>query len=180
MSDTTGRRPGQSGTREKILAAARQRVCEARLRPSDDPRHRRGGQGLPFDPTEFIPELLAPGVDGTGERVVRKFVELWDSREGAHLLGLIRSLLGNESAAAMMREFLTHVLGRIAAALGVSDPQQRAALVASQVMGLAMARYVVRLEPVASASADDLARWIGPNVRRYFTADLRKTPSRRA
>lgn len=196
----TGRRPGQSGSREKILAAARthfarQGYDRATIRAIAasarvDPAlvlHYFGSKHdvfvaamkLPFNPTQFIPELIAPGIEGLGERLVRRFIEVWDSREGRHLVGFIRSVVGHESAAAMMREFFTHaVLGRIATSLDIDEPRRRAGLVASQLFGLAMIRYVLKMEPIASATADDLAKWIGPNLQRYFTAELR--PARRA
>jgi AcrR family transcriptional regulator len=105
----------------------------------------RAAVKFPVDPAEFIPRLLAPGLDGLGERLVRVFVETWDSPAGSPLLGLIRSVVGNEDAAALLREFITReVLGPIARALELDQPQLRAALVASQLVGLALIRYVAR------------------------------------
>src|SRR5260370_10150187 len=121
-------------------------------------------------PAEFMPRLLAPGVDGLGERLVRAFVGTWNAPAGSPLLGLIRSVVGNEDAAALLREFVTReVLGRIARALELDQPQLRAALVASQLVGLAMIRYVVKVEPLAWASADELVTWLGPTLQRYLT-----------
>lgn len=187
----TGRRPGPGGTRERILAAARSDfgkggyegttirgiAAQARVDPalvmhyfdSKDGVFRAAMQ-FPVDPAEFIPRLLAPGPDGLGERLVRFFVETWDSPAGSPFLGLIRSVVGNEDAAAQLREFVTReVLGRLARALELDQPQLRAALVASQLIGLAMLRYVVSVEPVASASTDELAAWLGPTLQRYLT-----------
>lgn len=197
----TGRRPGQSGSREKILAAARVQFAKhgydratirgiatsARVDPAlvlhyFGSKHDLfiAAMKLPFDPAQFIPELVAPGLDGLGERLVLRFVETWDSREGRHLIGFVRSVVSHESAATMMREFFTHaVLGRIARSLELEEPQRRAGLAGSQLFGLALVRYIVKLEPIASASADDLARWVGPNLQRYFTADLSRPRSRR-
>lgn len=128
---------------------------------------------IPFDPTEVIPELIGQGIDGLGGRLVTRFVQVWDSKEGRHLVGFIRSVMTEERAAVMMREFFTHVVvRRVLSLLELNEPQRRASLVASQLFGLAMIRYVLKVEPLASASVDDLARWIGPNVQRYFTADL--------
>lgn len=128
---------------------------------------------LPFDPSQLLPELLAPGVAGLGERLVRKFIETWDSPEGRHLVGFIRSVVTREEAATMMREFFTHrMVRRIAAALAIDEPYRRASLIASQLFGLALARYVIKLEPIASATADELARLVGPTVQRYLTAPL--------
>jgi AcrR family transcriptional regulator len=187
----TGRRPGRGGTRERILAAARSDfgkggyegttirgiAARAKVDPalvmhyfdSKDGVFRAAVQ-FPVDPAEFIPRLLAPGLDGLGERLVRVFVETWDSPAGSPLLALIRSAVGNEDAAALLREFVTReVLGRLARALELDQPQLRAALVASQLIGLAMIRYVVRVEPLASARTDELVAWLGPTLQRYLT-----------
>ena len=187
----TGRRPGLGGTRERILAAARSDfgktgyerttirgiAAQARVDPALVMHYFESKDGVfraavkfPVDPAEFIPRLLAPGLDGVGERLVRIFVETWDSPAGSPLLGLIRSVVGNEDAAGLLREFVTReVLGRLARALELDQPQLRAALVASQLVGLAMIRYVVKVEPLASARTDDLVAWLGPTLQRYLT-----------
>jgi len=126
---------------------------------------------FPADPAEFIPRLLAPGLDGLGERIVRFFIETWDSPADSPMLAVIRSVVSSERAAVALREFVTkEVLGRIAAAINEDQPQLRATLAASQLIGMAMLRYVVKLEPLASASADDLAAWLGPSVQWFLTA----------
>jgi AcrR family transcriptional regulator len=190
----TGRRPGRSGTREKILAAARIqfarrgydrssiRAIAASARVDTKlVQHFYGSKhdlfiaamGLPIDPTELIPLLLAPGVEGLGGRLVHTFIGVWDSPEGRHLVGLLRSVVGNEEAGAMMREFFAHeIVGRLVARLDIDEPRRRASLVASQLFGLALVRYVVKLQPIVAASPDELARWVGPNVQRYFAGQL--------
>jgi Tetracyclin repressor-like, C-terminal domain len=86
------------------------------------------------------------------------------------LLALIRSVVGSESAASLMREFVSReILARLAEALELDQPQWRASLAASQLIGLAMLRYVVKVEPLASASPRKVAAWIGPTLQRYFT-----------
>ncbi len=176
----TGRRPGTTGgTRERILEAARHDfsnagydgvtirgiAAQAKVDPalvlhyfeSKDGMFRAAVQ-FPVDPKEFIPKLLAPGLDGLGERLVKFFIETWDSPTGSPLLGLIRSVVANEEAAAILREFVTReVLARIAKALELDHPELRAGLVASQLVGLAMLRYVVKVEPLASASRKDVS-----------------------
>jgi len=200
----TGRRPGTGGTRERILAAARSDfsragyegvtirgiAAEARVDPalvlhyfeSKDGMFRAAVQ-FPVDPGVFIPRLVAPGLDGLGGRLVRFFLDTWDSPAGSPLLGLIRSVVGNEEAAALLREFVTReVLGRIARALELDHPQLRAGLVASQLVGLAMLRYVIKVEPLASASRDEVVAWLGPTLQRYLTepnVTKRKRSSRR-
>jgi len=187
----TGRRPGSGGTKEKILGAARAHFSEvgyegatireiaavAGVDPALISHYFGSKEGVflaavefPADPAEFIPRLLAPGLDGLGERLVRFFLETWDSPAGSPMLALIRSVVGSEHAAATLREFVSReVLARIASAIQLDRPQLRATLAASQLIGIAMLRYVVKVEPLASARADEVARWAGPVVQRYLT-----------
>ena len=133
---------------------------------------------FPVDPSEFLPRLLASGLDGLGERLVRFFLQTWDSPTGSPMLGLLRSVVSNEIAASLLRDFVTReVLGQLAAALKLDHPQLRASLAASQLIGMAMLRYVVKLEPLASASHDEVASWLGPSVQRFLT-DPAATPAR--
>jgi AcrR family transcriptional regulator len=187
----TGRRPGAGGTRERILAAARNDfsksgfdgttiraiAAQAKVDPalvlhyyeSKDAIFREAVR-FPVDPAEFIPGLVAPGVDGLGDRLVRFFVDTWDSPAGGAMLGVIRSVVANDDAATLMREFITReVLGRLAKALDVDEPQLRASLAGAQLIGMAMLRYVVKVEPIASADSDQIVAWLGPTIQRYFT-----------
>ena len=195
----TGRRPGAGGTREKIVAAARSNFSEAGYEGATirgiaagaavDPAlvlHYFGSKEgvfkaavhFPVDPSEFLPRLLASGLDGLGERLVRFFLQTWDSPKGSPMLGLLRSVVSNEIAASLLRDFVTReVLGPLAAALKLDHPQLRASLAASQLIGMAMLRYVVKLEPLASASHDEVASWLGPSVQRFLT-DPAATPAR--
>jgi len=189
----TGRRPGDSGAREAILREARQSFGSAGFSGTTirgvaraagvDPalvHHYFGTKDelfaasleLPFDPSVVVPALLAEGLDGLGERVVRTFLGAWDATPGqGPLLALLRSAVSDERAAQSLREFVTRVvLVPLARAAGPDGAELRASLAASQVVGLAVARYVVRLEPLASASADELAPLIGPTLDRYLGA----------
>ena len=125
---------------------------------------------FPVDPAETVPTLLAGGVDGLGERLVRFFLETWDTPSGRPFLALLRSVTENDQATEMMRQFVTReVIGRIAAALELDRPDLRAALAGGQLIGLALMRYVIRVEPIASADRDTLAREIGPAIQVCFT-----------
>ena len=189
----TGRRPGDSGAREAILREARQSFGSAGFSGTTirgvaraagvDPalvHHYFGTKGelfaasleLPFDPTVVVPALLAEGMDGLGERVVRTFLGIWDATPGqGPLLALIRSAASDETAAQSLRDFVTRVvIGPLPRATGVEDAELRASMAASQVVGLAMARYVIRLEPLASASVDELAPRVGATLDRYLQA----------
>jgi AcrR family transcriptional regulator len=191
----TGRRPGDSGAREAIVAAARATFTavgydSATVRGIAREAHVDAAlihhyfgtkeelfvaaMQLPMDPAVFIPRLVAEGADGVGERLVRLFVSVWDSPAAAsQFLALIRSAVRHERSAAMLREFVsTEVVGRLVASLGVDQGPRRAALVGSELVGLAMTRYVLRLEPLASADPEEIAVPIGATVQRYLTGPL--------
>ena len=187
----TGRRPGEGSTKEKILTAARSHFAEhgyeaATIRDiaaaaGVDPKlvlhYYQSKEGIflasvdfPFDPAEAIPKLLKPGLDGLGVRVARFFIETWESPAGSRGLALIRSVVSSESAARIMRDFVSReVLARLAEALELDHPQLRASLAASQLIGLAMVRYVIKVPTLASAPPSRVAAWIGPTLQRYFT-----------
>jgi AcrR family transcriptional regulator len=197
----TGRRPGTGGTREKILSAARAQfakagyeaatvrgiAAEARVDPAlvlhyFGSKHDlfRASVDFPVDPAVFVPRLVEPGLEGLGVRLVRFFLETWDSPAGRPLLALIRSAVSNDEAVALLREFVSReVLGRLAKALNLDEPQLRVSLAASTLIGLAMLRYVIRLDPLASARSEDIAAWLGPTVQRYLS-DALPAPARRA
>jgi AcrR family transcriptional regulator len=129
----------------------------------------------PADPADLLPEVLAAGADQLGAAVVRMALHVWDG-PGRHAgLSLLRSAVGNEWTAKLLREFLvSKVLRRVVATLGF-DPDERAArasLVASQLIGMVMVRYVLRLEPLASASPEAVVAALGPTVQRYLTGDV--------
>ena len=93
-------------------------------------------------------------------------LRVWDGPTRPAGLALLRSAVSNEWTAKLLREFLvSQVLRRVVEHARLADPDVRAArasLVASQLIGLVMARYVLRLEPLASASPDSLVAAIGP------------------
>ena len=95
------------------------------------------------------------------------------------MLALVRSAVANEQAAATLRGFVGDaVLGRVAATLRVSDQRLRAALAGSQLVGLAMLRYAVGVEPLASADVETVVAWLAPTLQRYLTADPPIGPDR--
>lgn len=99
----------------------------------------------------------------------------WDSPAGAAALAIFRSALSNEWTARLLRDFVvTQVLRRAIAEL-VLDPAEapmRAALVATQIAGLLTTRYVLRVEPIATAAPEALVSAIGPNVQRFLDDPL--------
>ena len=129
---------------------------------------------VPLHPRVLVGQVLAGDPDRIGERLVRLFIDVWDSPPGRlRMTALLQSATAHEDAARVLREFLAReVFGRIAGELGVDDAMLRGALTATQMVGLAMARIVVRVEPLASASGEDIVRWIAPTVQRYLTGPL--------
>ena len=136
------------GTKEQVFVAAMQ---------------------LPFQPGEMLPQVLAGDPDGLGERLVRLFLGAWDSPEfRAPMLGMLRSAMTGEQGAAMLREFVgTALIGRVADAVGPVDPL-RVQAAAAQMVGVVILRHVIRLEPLASASVDDVVALIAPAVQRHL------------
>jgi len=145
---------------------------------------------LPVVPSEVLTEALAAAgrnrdQASPGELLVRTALSAWESPEVLSVFtGLLRSALTSEAAASMFREFITDAILRPVGAMtrarhpeaGPADAAYRASAVASQMVGLALARYVIRLGPVAEASAADLAATIGPTLDRYLTGDIRARP----
>jgi AcrR family transcriptional regulator len=196
LSPRSGRRPGAQGTREAILAAARRSFGELGFNRATirkiaadagvDPAlvlHYFGNKAdlfaaavdLPVPPSGPLAVLASADPARLGEAILRTVLTIWEVPERlAAWLGLIRSAASDERAARMLREFLTStILGPVADALDVADADRRVALVASQVVGLGIARYVVALEPLATASSDELLTTIGPVLQHYLTGDLR-------
>lgn len=190
-----GRRPGDARTREAILDAARRtfsrhgftgttvRVVAAEA--GVDPAlvfHYFATKADLFAAAARMPPVVA-GIadrlaglrpDQLGEAILRTLVELWSEPDAlAAWVSLVRAAMGDERAAAMLREFLTDViLAPLATALDVPDADRRLALVASQVVGLGVARHVLAVEPLASAPGDDLVEAVAPTIQRYLTGDL--------
>ena len=89
------------------------------------------------------------------------------------MIGLIRASATHDEAARLAREFFSReVIGRVAESLDMPQPRLRAALVGSQLMGLAMARFVIKLEPIASADPELLIACYAPTIQRYLTGPL--------
>lgn len=191
----TGRRPGASGTREAILDAARASFADrgyaatsvrsvAAVAGVDGAlvHHYFGtkhglfaaAMALPLDPAAAVPALLEPGIEGLGERIVRFFLDVWDQpAPRARIQAVLRSALTEEAAADLLREFVTtQVLGPVAAGLGKPDAELRASLVGTQLVGLGLLRYLVRVEPLASADTETVVAAVAPTIQRYLTGDL--------
>jgi len=188
----TGRRPGPSSTRAEITAAAARRFAAAgydatSLRQvaadaSVDPalvRRFFGDKEQLFtevasaliDPERAVAAVAGGPPEAAGERLLRYFLSLLGdvSRPGP-LLGVIRSAVTSEHAAGLLRRLLAEqVLREIAVSFPSGRPEFGAALAASQLVGLAVARYAVRLPPLTAADTEELVSAIAPVLQYYLT-----------
>jgi AcrR family transcriptional regulator len=194
----SGRRPGDSGTREAILAAAGRQFAE---RGYDRASMRAiaaaagvdqkliayffGSKqglfvatvGLPFNPAETVPAILAGDRSTVGERLAALLTQVLEQPDlHQRVTAVIRAAASDPATARMMREFLTHELfAPAAAALGGEDATLRLNLAGSQIVGLITARYIVGIEPLASVPPARLANLIAATLERYLTAPLGPT-----
>jgi AcrR family transcriptional regulator len=186
-----GRRPGPNRTREAIADAARELFAtrgyagttvravaqEAGVNPALVHHYFDTKEGLflaaldfPFDPAEAIATVLAAGPrEQFPERFVRFFVETWrDPVSGQALQAALRRAMNDEATATLVRELAQRlVLERTAAALGV--PVERATAGLAQLIGVALAATILRIEPLASLATDELAALVSPGIGRYFS-----------
>lgn len=132
---------------------------------------------FPIRPDILVAEVLRGPRDAIGATIIRTIVTQFDAGPARDaLLGLLRTALGHEFAAGMLRQFLVReVLGRVAAVIsteiGTDDADLRASLAASQIVGLIFARYGIRIDALAEASNDEIVRRIGPVVQRYLLGE---------
>ena len=190
-----GRRTGPSVTRERVLSVARARfaargytattIRDVAADAGVDPAlvHYFFGtkdglfaaaMALPVNPAVVLRGVVADGPEGLGERLVRAFLGVWDDPvSGPALVALVRSAVTHEGAAEVVRGFMgNEVVARIASVLGRPDATLRASLAASQLLGLAVARYIVRVEPLASADHDSIVASMAPALQSHFTGGL--------
>jgi AcrR family transcriptional regulator len=116
------------------------------------------------------PDLLSVPADARGELLVRHFVSRWEDPErGEELLAMLRTAVTSETVAGQLQAVLTQLVIRPIAALGQEQAAERGALIAAQMLGLALCRYILRLEPLASLPPEDVVAALAPSVQRYLT-----------
>jgi len=185
-----GRRPGQTQTREDILAAARNQfgergyggatirgiAAEAGVNPALV-HHFFGSKeqmfvaalNMPINPAMLVDTITQGPHEEIGERVLRLFLGLWNAPETRQtFFALLRSVAGSPKIANLIRQFMEDtVLLRVATALDI--PPLRLTGAASQMIGVAVMRYIVAAEPLASATDDEVVELVGPVLQHYFT-----------
>jgi len=193
-------RAGERSTRDQILGAARDSfgergydratIRDIAARAGVDPAlvlHYFGSKQqlfaaaleIPLDPGAIIERVMAHDRGEMGRSLVRAFLEAWEPEETrSPLLAMVRSAMTNETAMELVREFLgRRIFTPLTATLGVADADLRATLIGSQLIGLAMVRYVARIEPLASAPIERIVAAAAPTVQRYLTGDLGAEPA---
>ncbi|MFF0206310.1 TetR family transcriptional regulator [Streptomyces sp. NPDC005017] len=199
MTAQTSRRRGRppraesADTRDRILAAARAQFSERGYEKTSvrgiakaagvDPalvHHYFGTKEQVFEAA--IEDSVAPAIsaadsvadgplDGVGERLTRFFFGVWENpATRTSLLAVVRSAVNNETAAAVFRHLVAaQLLRRIAGELDAPDAELRAELAAAQLVGTAMLRYVIKVEPLASAEPEQIVARLAPVVQLHLT-----------
>ncbi|MET7289147.1 TetR family transcriptional regulator [Streptomyces sp. NPDC005573] len=198
MSEGTARRRGRpsraeaTDTRDRILAAAREEFSERGYEKTSvrgiaktagvDPalvHHYFGTKEQVFEaaievafaPALSAPEAVAEGpVDAVGERLTRFVFGIWENpTTRAPLLAILRSAVNNDTAAAVFRRLVSsQLLRRIAAQVDLPDAELRAELAGAQLVGTAMLRYVIKVEPLASADLEQIIARVAPVVQGHL------------
>ncbi|MFE6126906.1 TetR family transcriptional regulator [Streptomyces sp. NPDC056437] len=175
-------------TRAAILEAARERFAEdgyeratiraiareAGIDPSMVMRYYGNKEGLFAAASEF--DLRLPGLGAVPDRhigavLVTHFLDRWEQDDV--LTALLRAGVTNTAASERIREIFKGQIGPVAAAVcpDPADAPRRAALVASQILGMALARYVLRFPPAVDMSREEVIGWLAPTIQRYLTAE---------
>jgi AcrR family transcriptional regulator len=195
-SGRRGRREGTTESREHILATARRLFAEhgfdgTSLRQiareaSVDPamvHHFFKGKdelfalsvALPADPSQVLEGVEQYDPQHRAEAIVRAVLRLWESPAQHSLVAFLRGTIGSKAKTLLLREAVTRtIISRIMAGVpgAPAEVALRGNLVATQMVGIMLVRYVVRLEPLASASPEDVVRLVAPNVQHYLTGKL--------
>ncbi|GAA0460829.1 TetR family transcriptional regulator [Paractinoplanes deccanensis] len=180
----SGERPRRSdGTRAAILRAARERfaadgyeratiraiAADAAIDPSMVMRYYGNKERLFAAAAEFdlrLPDLSAVPDEEVATVLIRHFLDRWEGDET--LMALLRAGVTNPAAADRMREIFATQLVPLAERLAPGEPLTRAGLVASQVLGLALSRYVLKLPPITAMTRAEVVAWTAPAVRHYL------------
>lgn len=126
---------------------------------------------LPVEPGSVLGKVFAEGIDNVGERIIRTLAGVMeDPTTGPAIIGLVRSAIADNSAQEVFRDFILNVvLASYVRHLSGEHAQQRAALAASQVVGLMVGRYVLKIGPLAEMSVDELVDHVAPTLQGYLT-----------
>ena len=117
-----------------------------------------------------IPDLRSVPPGGRGDLLVRLFVTRWEHPvHGDEMIAMLRAGVTSQIVAEQFQSVLSQLVTEPIAALGDERAAERGTLIAAQLLGLGLCRYILRFEPLASMSADDVVAAVGPSVQRYLT-----------
>ena len=129
---------------------------------------------IPVNPGEIIAQAATAPLEQMGEALVRALLTTWRKpafRTAA--TAMIRGLISSSSATKILRPFLQkEIFSRLGSRLPEDSAEPRVALVASQIIGLIVARYIIDLEPLASMDDEQVIELVAPTIQRYLTGDL--------
>jgi AcrR family transcriptional regulator len=189
-----GRRQGEPVSRDAVLAAAKARFAadgyekttlraiarDAHVDPSmvlylfgSKADLFRESLRLIIDPAGLA-AAMSDGEGTIGDRLVRQYLQIWESPEtAATMVVMLQSATSNPDAHEAFRTFMqNYVLTAVSGALGAQTaPRLRAMLAATNLVGTALLRYVMKVPPLADLPAEQVATLIAPTVTRYLTAD---------
>jgi AcrR family transcriptional regulator len=190
-----GRRPGDSGTRHAILAAARGQFAErgwdratirAIAKDADvDPAlvlHYFGSKAVlftaamtwPFDTDAAVDQVVTGPRGQLGRRLASFFLSIWeDPVRREPIMVMLRAATTNAQAAELLRETLLKlILGPVGSRIGMPDAELRMSLCSTQLLGLGIGRYIVGFEPLASLEPERVVDLVGPALQRYMTGRI--------
>jgi AcrR family transcriptional regulator len=131
----------------------------------------------PVDPRTAIEFALEEGPDRAGERLAHfalRTLEHPDSQKW--IIAMVRAATAEPEVAAVVRARLAEpMLIPLAEAAGGDDPEYRAMLLMGQLIGLAMTRYILKVEPLASRPAEEVAADLAGTFQRYLTGPLSRS-----
>lgn len=133
---------------------------------------------IPVAPDELIPQIFSADPEDVSDRLVRTFLEVWESPvTGPAMIGFLRTVVANDAGSRLAREFFAvrivrTVMRELGAGVVEEEAPYRVLLVSSQLFGLALTRYVLRLDAIATVDAEEVARAVAPTVERYLFGEL--------
>ena len=127
---------------------------------------------VPFDPSGSIPKLIAPGLDGMGERLVRLTLQLSGDakvrKDATNLVQSARESAGVEQLRVLTDYLQATLLDRVVGAIGVPDARMRGALITAYLAGVAATRSILNVEPLASATDELVVALVAPTIQRLL------------
>lgn len=196
----SGRRPGNPDTRQDILTVARDTFAAVGFTKASirriaaaagvDPalvHHYFGSKDELFlatvqvqiNPRQIVEQLVAGGVDGLGQRMVAAILHEWESPAGASLIAALRTAVGDPGPRRALTQFVTtEIVGRVLRTLDHSEAEAelRGGLLASQILGVVIGRYVLGLPALVTMDREVLIATVGPTVQHYLTGPLPAVP----